>query len=98
MLALNLDFYLRCMQKRGLAFAAASCRLHLLFFIYSSVPFAVVLLHRLLLRPAEDSEWLPIRRIHTRKRDSFQGIPEVTAEVMPAALADWPVRVASGRG
>lgn len=45
--ALNRDFYLMCMRRRGMAFAAASCALHFLFFVYSSIAFGVVVLSSL---------------------------------------------------
>ena len=41
---LNLDFYRLCGRRRGAAFALAACGLHVLFFVYSSVTFGVVVL------------------------------------------------------
>jgi hypothetical protein len=56
--ALNLDFYLMCMNRRSVAFAIAACVLHFAFFIYSSLTFACVVGHSLLTgarRPASCS-------------------------------------------
>jgi len=41
---LNLSFYSLCLRKRGLAFAAASVALHVLYFCYASLTFGVVAL------------------------------------------------------
>ena len=45
--ALNLDFYLLCLRQRGPAFAAAAAALHMLFFIYASATFGLVVLAHL---------------------------------------------------
>lgn len=45
--AMNLDFYLLCMRRRGAVFAIAAAALHFLFFIYSSVTFGTVVLSTL---------------------------------------------------
>jgi hypothetical protein len=42
--ALNRDFYLLCLKRRGPIFAAACVALHFLYFIYASVAFGVVVL------------------------------------------------------
>lgn len=46
-IALNFDFYCLCLRKRGAGFAVASIALHWLYFVYSSLTFAVVAAHEL---------------------------------------------------
>lgn len=45
--ALNLDFYLLCIRRHGLAFGAAGVALHFLFFLYSSIAFGAVVVSAL---------------------------------------------------
>lgn len=47
---LNLRFYRLCRRKRGLPFAASAYTLHVLFFVYSTLTFAAVVLHSLVAR------------------------------------------------
>ena len=46
--SLSLDFYLLCLRKRGIPFAAASFALHMLYFVDSSITFGVVVVEELL--------------------------------------------------
>jgi hypothetical protein len=42
LVSMNLEFYRLCLRKGGLRFAASSIALHCLYFLYSSITFAVV--------------------------------------------------------
>jgi cellulose synthase/poly-beta-1,6-N-acetylglucosamine synthase-like glycosyltransferase len=44
LVAMNFGFYSLCLRKRGLRFAASSFALHSLYFLYSTITFAVVVL------------------------------------------------------
>lgn len=46
--ALNARFYRLCRRKRGVAFAAACFALHYLFYIYSTIAFAAVIMHSMI--------------------------------------------------
>jgi hypothetical protein len=55
-IALNVDFYRLCAEKRGLGFAVSAIALHWLYFAYSSITFGVVAAHECWLwlsRPSE---------------------------------------------
>ncbi len=43
--ALNADFHRLCLRKRGPLFAVAAFGLHLLYFVYASITFGLVVLH-----------------------------------------------------
>lgn len=53
LLALNLGFYLLCLRQGGPLFAAGSFLLHVLYYLYSSLTFAAVVLHHRLFGHAE---------------------------------------------
>lgn len=83
--ALNLDFYLLCMRRRGMVFAIAAAALHFLFFIYSTVTFGAVVLSTLVFgnrRPPCSSRSIPALAESSLPTESDA---EITTAVSPVA-------------
>ena len=80
---MNLDFYLLyllCLRKRGIPFAAASFALHMLYFVYSSITFGVVVVEELL---------RGLRR--SAKGDSQAAIPSALAAHLKTIFQSLPL-------
>jgi hypothetical protein len=75
LLALNLDFYTLCLQKRGPRFAAASFALHTLYFVYSTITFGVVFVHGL---------WSGAGREQACPSPRFDPLPHGVSAAQPA--------------
>lgn len=72
--ALNFAFYDLCRRRRGVPFAAAACILHLLFFVYSSVTFGVVVVHALVADrlPKQECDEIALKPLVRSSADSLE--------------------------
>jgi hypothetical protein len=79
--AINLDFYLLCLKKRGIGFAVASFVLHICFFIYSTLTFGAIVLHEILLNPGR-SMACPANLLHSPAQGSAKAAATVTGSAI----------------